>query len=214
MRIAKRLEETEAAAVGGGATERDPALLRQRRHGQLPPLQRRGSDSAIPREKEGLLTPAVPTPPQGPKSTKRSPKEGVGGAADDKEADKKKKAKAKAKKKQRKDPLEGRKLNVLSYVVFLCVFVAASSNGRTPDMYYQNSVVETYMSLGQVSQQPASQQPPPQPSMQQRHCPPTARQRSPLTRAFTAGGYRRRIPGTRCAHPSPSRSSGQTFGRG
>ena len=152
MRIAKRLEEQEAAAAGGAS---DGAQLR--RNGQLPPIARKGSDPGpLTREKEGLLTPAIPTPPNGAKSTKRSPKAAAAAPApaDGEKADKDKKKQKQKKKKEdkdkKKDPLEGRKLQVLSYVVFLCVFVMASANGRTPDMYYQNSVVETYMSLGQV----------------------------------------------------------------
>jgi hypothetical protein len=153
MRIAKRLEKAQAAAAGdAGENGSDkPAIPEpQERHGQLPPLRRRrGSDSQLPREKDSLLSPAVPTPPKGPKSTKRSPKAGAAGGAGDAAPDTA--ARSEKKVHGKRDPLEGRKLNLMSYVVFLGVFVAASSNGRTPDMYYQNSVVETYMSLGQVS---------------------------------------------------------------
>jgi hypothetical protein len=152
MRIAKRLEEAQAAAgETGGNRHEKPALPEpQERHGQLPPLRRRrGSDSQLPREKDNLLIPAVPTPPKGPKSAKRSPKDGAAGGGSDDAPDKT--ASSGKNMQGKRDPLEGRKLNLMSYVVFLGVFVAASSNGRTPDMYYQNSVVETYMSLGQVS---------------------------------------------------------------
>ena len=146
MRIAKRLEEAQAAGDASGSSREFPDP--QHRHGQLPPLrQRRGSDSAIPREKDSFLSPAVPTPPQGPKAARRSPKEAAagGGGATDAAAKGEKPADGK------RDPLEGRKLNLMSYVVFLGVFVAASSNGRTPDMYYQNSIVQSYLSLGEVS---------------------------------------------------------------
>lgn len=151
MRIAKRLEETEAAAAANSAAALPEGML-QRRNGQLPPINgRKGSDPGpLTREKEGLLTPAIePTPPDGAKS-KRSPKE----AASPKAADGAASAARPSDPDKKKDPLEGRKKAVLSYVVFLCVFALASANGRTPDMYYQNSVVETYMSLGQVRPRP------------------------------------------------------------
>ena len=48
---------------------------------------------------------------------------------------------------KKRDPLLGKKKNLLSYVVFLVVFVNASFNGRTGDMYYQNHFVETVLSL-------------------------------------------------------------------
>lgn len=190
MRIAKRLEEAQAAGDAGGSSREFPEP--QHRHGQLPPLrQRRGSDSAIPREKDSLLSPAVPAPPRGPKSARRSPKEAAagGGGVPNTAAESEKPADSK------RDPLEGRKLNLMSYVVFLAVFVAASSNGRTPDMFYQNSVVESYLSLGEVSAAvlPIS----------------TARPDAKFVSCF-----RWPTPGTNRARLSQSRSSGQTFGRG
>eukprot|EP01052_Picozoa_sp_SAG31_P008748 SAG31_NODE_447_length_15579_cov_5.713871_7_plen_300_part_00 len=50
-------------------------------------------------------------------------------------------------KKAKLDPLRGKKKNLLSYVIFLVVFVNASFNGRTGDMFYQNHFIETALSL-------------------------------------------------------------------
>jgi len=135
MRIAKRLDDTAP-----------PDTLRQR-HNQLPPLRR----SSLPAgEKVALVSPAqgVPKPPSAPRENGpaprengRRPKDAAGAAASEPAQDGDTK----------RDPLKGRKLQVLKYFLFLAVFVAACANGRTPDMYYQNSVVEQYMSLGQAS---------------------------------------------------------------
>ena len=46
-----------------------------------------------------------------------------------------------------RDPLKNKKMRLLSYVLFLSVFVAASMLARDPSMYHLNSMVETILTL-------------------------------------------------------------------
>eukprot|EP01048_Picozoa_sp_COSAG05_P015519 COSAG05_NODE_1879_length_3911_cov_4.160283_6_plen_272_part_00 len=156
----KKIQRSDLAAL-------NPAAMTQ----PLPPipetaLRRRGSTSALPPETTALTIGgkvAAPRPPEQPRSgaggaSGRSAGRAVAApAAPEAEADSERRcwccSKAKAKRTSdsgRKDPLEGKKLQVVSYVLFLAVFVAASFNGRTPEMFWHNSVVESYLSLGEA----------------------------------------------------------------